>query len=615
MSDIFSTAEEAWKYLVSHGGLEVNGRDADLVEAITKRLTSEPVVHDYEDIHTRAGLADILKSVSIEQLVNAVFGVVWPYERMMRDLFDYFSKAGTTEGPGQWKLALTSETDSLEIDLEDFKKFTTTSNTKTVSFEVPDLEPKQLWKVLFDPFEDKAAGLPIGRRPSTDSTDSAAWISKSKEVAWLPLPPVVGRMTQRNDELRDVAAVVYEMASAMQSLFPNNRTLYRDVFERLSDLPEDIREYAREEHDQWIETMVTNLAAFEIAPAADTSGILTELKNNLAQVKRRPAKFAISIDDLIAFLDLPVWKKRYELYSAWVFTQFLAAMEGHEMEFYTENGRLTFGFHATKLATIRSLREPVTIYAERRLPAKELKGHGRKTGIQPDYTVFTEETDRCLMAIECKHYKRPNTYNFKHALDDYAANLPMAYVLLGNYGPLTTIVKLDTRDGGPSGRQFAWGNLNPDYQSEVNGFRNTIRKVFGGPPSRISPNRPGAMRVLALDVSPSMHATLRTKEIQKEIGKTTQELAITHFAGADDHLLAMEKTGDKNIDWFVEQSRATHTRLSSAAEDLRKSASELFFLTDPEGFGSLGHEAEDMSSFVRRFPQLTGKRAVLARIP
>jgi hypothetical protein len=614
MSDIFNTAEEAWKYLVAHGGLEVNGRDADLVEAMTNRLTSEPMVPDYEDIHTRAGLGDILKSVSIEQLVNAMFGAVRPYVGMMRDLFDYFRKAGTTEGPGQWKLALTSETDSLEIDLEHFKKFTTTGITKTVSFEVPDLGPEQLWRVLFDPFQDKGENVPIGYRPSTGSTDSAAWISQSEKAGWLPLPPVVSRMMQRNDELRDVAAAIYEMASAMQSSFPNYETLYRDVFKRLSDLPEDLREYAREEHDRWIETMVRNLAAFEIAPAAEASGILTELKNNLARVKRRPAKFVISIEDLVAFLDLPVWKKRYELYSAWVLTQFLAAMEGHEIEFHTENGRLTFGFHSTKLATIRSLREAATIYGERRLPAKELKGHGRKTGIQPDYTVFTEETDYCLMAIECKHYKRPNTCNFKHALDDYAANLPLAHILLGNYGPLTTIVKLDTRDGGPSGRQFAWGNLNPDYRSEVNDFRNIIRNVFSEPPSRISPNRPEATRVLALDVSPSMHAMLRNKEIQKEIGKITQELAITHFAGADDHLLAMEKTGDKNIDWFVEQSRATHTSLSSAADDLRKSTSELFFLTDPEGFGSLGHEAEDMLSFLRRFPQLTSNRAVLARI-
>jgi hypothetical protein len=615
MSDIFNTTEEAWKYLVSHGGLEVNGRDADLVEAITKRLTSEPVVPDYEDIHTRAGLADILKRVSIEQLVNAVFGVVWPYERMMRDLFDYFSKAGTTEGPGQWKLALTSETDSLEIDLEDFKKSTTTGNTKTVSFEVPDLEPKQLWRVLFDPFEDRAEGLSIGRRPSTDSTDSAAWISKSKEAAWLPLPPVVGRMMQRNDELRDVAAAVYEMASAMQSLFPNYRTLYRDVFERLSDLPEDIREYAREEHDQWIETMVTNLAAFEIAPAAEASGILTELKNNLDQVKRRPAKFAISIDDLVAFLDLPVWKKRYELYSAWVLTQFLVAMQGHEIEFYTENGRLTFGFHATKLATIRSLSEPLSIYGERRLPATGLRGHGRKTGIQPDYTVYTEETDHCLMAIECKHYKRPNTNNFKNALDDYAANLPSAHILLGNYGPLTTVVKLDTKDGGWSGRQFSWGNLNPDHPSEVNNFRNTIRRILGEPLSREVRNGPEVIRILALDVSPSMHAMLRDKEVQKEIREITQELTITHFASVDDRLLAMEKTNEKNIDWFIDQSQATRTHLGSAAKALRNSTSELFFLTDSEGFSSLGPEAYNMWRFVSRFHQLKSEGAILARIP
>jgi hypothetical protein len=451
MSDIFSTAEEAWRYLVSHGGLEVNGRDADLVEAITKRLTSEPVVPDYEDIHSRAGLADILKSVSIEQLVNAMFGAVRPYAGMMRDLFDYFSRAGTTEGPGQWKLALTSETDRLEIDLEHFQKFTTTGIAKTVSFEVPDLEPKQLWEV-FEPFWDKERVV-LANRVSTGTTDSAPWISKCEQAGWLPLPPVISRMMQRDNELRDVAATIYEMASAVQSCFPNYETLYRDVWKRSSDLPEDLRDYAREEHDRFIETMVSNLAAFEIATRAEASRILTELKNNLARVKRRLAKFAISMEDLVAFLDLPVWKKRYELYSAWVLTQFLAAMEGHEIEFYTENGRLTFGFHATKLASIRSLSEPVSIYGERRLPAKGLKGHGRKAGIQPDYTVYTEGTDQCLMAIECKHYKRPSTNNFKDALDDYAANLPSAHILLGNYGPLTTVVELDTKDGGWSGRQ------------------------------------------------------------------------------------------------------------------------------------------------------------------
>ena len=51
---------------------------------------------------------------------------------------------------------------------------------------------------------------------------------------------------------------------------------------------------------------------------------------------------------------------------------------------------------------------------------------------------------------------------------------------------------------------------------------------------------------LALDVSPSMHALLRNKEIQREIGELIQELRITHLAGADDHLLAMGKMVKKH---------------------------------------------------------------------
>jgi hypothetical protein len=163
--------------------------------------------------------------------------------------------------------------------------------------------------------------------------------------------------------------------------------------------------------------------------------------------------------------------------------------------------------------------------------------------------------------------------------------------------------------GGPG------GSLNPDYPSEVNEFRNTIRGVLGEPLSREIRNGPEVIRILALDVSPSMHAMLRNKEIQKEIGEITQELTITHFAGVDDRLLAMEKTNEENIDWFIDQSQATHTHLGSAAKALRKSTSELFFLTDSEGFSSLGPKAYDMWRFVSRFHQLKSEGAILARIP
>jgi hypothetical protein len=217
MPEIFDRADDAWNYLVSHGGLEVNGRDALLVEQLTERLTSG-TLSDPPDDAPRPELGDVLKKASVEQLVNAMFGVVRPYIGMMRDLLDYFTKARVTEGPGQWKLALTSKTDSIEIDLESFKKFIRVLETRHVPLEVPVLNPDQLWSISSDVFSDEMEFRhPIGMRPSSTDTDSGPWLLTSGATSWLPLPPVVYRMLQRNDGLRDVAAILYEVTSAVQS--------------------------------------------------------------------------------------------------------------------------------------------------------------------------------------------------------------------------------------------------------------------------------------------------------------------------------------------------------------------------------------------------------------
>jgi hypothetical protein len=361
--------------------------------------------------------------------------------------------------------------------------------------------------------------------------------------------------------------------------------------------------------------MVSNLAAFEIAPDFEQSKIALKAIEILKGVERKSAVFAISFEDLKAFLDLPIWKKRYELYSAWIFTQFLAAMHGHDIELHNEDGKLTFGFHATKMATVRSLRQPISIYAERRVRATALKGHGRKIGIQPDYTVWIDEIDLCQMAIECKHYKRPSTSNFSNALDDYARNLPHARVLLGNYGPIPIILKLDTRDGGLSKRQFAWGNLNPDNPDEVKNFRDTIRSVFGNPVSlQELEEKVEVIRALAFDVSPSMHDKLRNKAVQQEIEELVGELAITHFAAVDDRLLVFEKADMKTLDWLIAQSRSSGTELKAASATLRQSASELYFLTDGEGLRSLGDSAQQMWRYTGRFDHLASQRVILARV-
>jgi len=273
MPEIFDRAEDAWNYLVSHGGLEVNGRDALLVEQLTERLTVG-TLSDPPDDAPEPELGDVLKKASVEQLVNAMFGVVRPYIGMMRDLLNYFTKAGVTEGPGQWKLALTSKTDSLEIDLDSFKKFIRVLETRHVPLEVPVLNPDQLWSISSDAFSDEMESRrPIGMRPSSTDTDSGTWLSTSETTSWLPSPPVVYRMLARNDCLRDVAAVLYEVTSAVQSSVPNYKVLRTNFFTLRTNTSEPIREYLRIEYDRWIETMVSNLAAFEIAPDFEQSKI------------------------------------------------------------------------------------------------------------------------------------------------------------------------------------------------------------------------------------------------------------------------------------------------------------------------------------------------------
>lgn len=611
MTEIFDSAEEAWNHLVRHGGLETDGRDAPMVDQLAERLTRGARFESDEDSPDLV-LQDILKKVSIEQLVNALFGVVHPFMEMMRNLLDYFERAGVTQGPDQWRLALTSEKESLEVDLDHFRKYLRIAATRTVPLEIPCLTQRQYWEICSGAFSDAADGLrPIGMRAVVKNTDSGAWLSSAEAanawdsqvepLPWLPLPPVVYRMLKRSDGLKDAAAVLLESASCLQSYVPNYPTLYREIHLLRQNAPPQLREYLWTEHDRWIETMVGNLAAFEIATEHEQSQIGHKLTELFKGIDRRQATSIISLDDLVAILDLPIWRRRYELYSAWILTQFLMAMKDHLIDLHTEDGKLTFGFHATKFATVHSLREPVTIYGERRVSATELKGHGRKAGIQPDYTVWVEDIDLCKMAIECKHYKRPSYGNFSDALDDYAVNLPVARVLLGNYGPIPALLKRDARTGG---RQFAFGNLNPDHPDEIESFRKAVRDVFGSP---IASQKQGAaprMSILAFDVSPSMHDLLRNLELRIEIEEMVRDLAITHFAAADIQVLVLEKADINRLDWFIEQSRASATALGAPAEQLRQSASDVYFLTDYDGARTLGNSTMRMRAYVQKFALL-----------
>lgn len=152
-----------------------------------------------------------------------------------------------------------------------------------------------------------------------------------------------------------------------------------------------------------------------------------------------------ALDDV---LDLPIWRKRYELYSVWVATQIVAA-SGKDACWIVADGVLSFSFAGSKVA-IFALKDCVAeLWAEyRQGTALQLQGRGRKRAVQPDYTVLRGQPDSTGAAdagliIECKHYRKAARKSFQSAIADYAGVHNHAHVALVNYTSVAAFTPLD----------------------------------------------------------------------------------------------------------------------------------------------------------------------------
>jgi hypothetical protein len=143
-------------------------------------------------------------------------------------------------------------------------------------------------------------------------------------------------------------------------------------------------------------------------------------------------------------LSLPMWRHRYDLYSNWVTTRIIAALEDAGPILHSASGRIEFAFSGTHLATFDRLRPRVHVWCEYRTPLADPVGR-RKGNIQPDITLRTDPITAGLtpLVVECKQYAAPDNESFAHALTDYARGHPDAAVVLVNYGPGREATVLD----------------------------------------------------------------------------------------------------------------------------------------------------------------------------
>jgi hypothetical protein len=182
-----------------------------------------------------------------------------------------------------------------------------------------------------------------------------------------------------------------------------------------------------------------------------------------------------------AYLDLPLWKQRHELYSAWVSTQILAATDPLPRRVHNEDGVLRFSFGGSHVATLPTLEPSVHLWAELRSPIEHRPlGLGRKTKIQPDFTLLCDPVTgkrSAFLVVECKQYRHASKKNFLQALIDYARGRPDATIVLVNYGPIPehwlgeAPVELQSRI-------HMIGDFRPGQDSPTENFRQIVRQAI-----------------------------------------------------------------------------------------------------------------------------------------
>jgi len=166
----------------------------------------------------------------------------------------------------------------------------------------------------------------------------------------------------------------------------------------------------------------------------------------------------IIVKKLSDLLNLPIWQRRHELYSAWMLTNIEKSLDSYSLKVHHTNGVLKMPFSPTKLITAESSKGTLLLYSEMRTLVNDLISKKRKRSIQPDYTIFLNDTKSgsALAVIEVKQYRKPSNSNFGEAIKDYSVGHKHAHIFLVNYGKVSPSLQLHVAQ-----RNTAVGDLLP----------------------------------------------------------------------------------------------------------------------------------------------------------
>ena len=416
------------------------------------------------------------------------------YSRMMSDLCVFFEKYLIRETNRSLKIVFNfKETGQpeMEFDLEHFRQVLERYQSVKVVTRYYTLNQNQIWKLLSLFSDDMSV--------NANNRVVNAWI-EGYSKGFFPAPDIEAPDTGNdllNGQLERVMGIWQSFVSACRRISADSvefrkllrHSLANDIIEGDSgpSAPWTTRELYIINSDGWPERFLRcvfhKIEELELIQEPEKSKRQSELaaqiKSFLSKATYRDIEENSLIQELSDLLNLPVWKKRYELYAAWILTLIEKAFVGHKIIMHHQDGKLLFTFSATHLATIELNERQLNLWSEVRSPVSAPQGKSRFRNIQPDYTIYLTDLpsqDDCIAAIEVKQYKEPSRRTFAYALNDYAKGLQNANVFLVNYMRVPHTLELKFPE-----RSFFIGHVRP-LSDEVEIFVSSLRKALPEPP-------------------------------------------------------------------------------------------------------------------------------------
>jgi len=434
------TPQGLWQQLQADAGLELRlkrggeGRDADVDRAVLQKLRKDCST-TIPGLSVAALLAEDAKSpqpqISIETLLVAVLTSQRGFGMMLQEILETLVMAQARNAERALSIAFDFDavSDPIVQTLEQFRA-TAERVRKVLAQTGWELPPRDARRNLFEGLRQLAPlelrNPPRGFPPASFSASGHAQLD---EV----LRGITDAVEEYRAWCRSLEADRSDMPNVVRHRIPEGDTRREPSLDAAYDATDYWDASVLELIDRIVQTVRTQtldpaLVAAKIAPL-------------LANISRRQQWIDETYNALLDILDLPIWHKRYELYSVWVGTLLLrtAAKRAVNIRFYPVDGVLSFAFNATRLATYEWDGAQYDIWSELR-SALVGTSKKRKKGIQPDFRVLRAQIAASHNAathfvLECKHYLRHSLANFSQAATDYARSCPSATVFVVNHGP------------------------------------------------------------------------------------------------------------------------------------------------------------------------------------